>query len=358
MTAQTFAAPTMQAAFRRVRDKLGASAVILKVVTSAAGVEVVAGRERPRSGLRRLIESQSRATVEVVSPPSEFDAGAGSMGGRWGDDLPALRVVAGPGARRSTLSTTLNRLEFPPDLAAKLSAVAGEGAAAWPRLLEWLERVHPVTEPAVDAGGLALAFIGGRGAGRTTLVRGLASRAAIAEPGRVLWVQVGFPARPASPLDDFLAPLGVDHRIANHPDEIAPIADEHADVSATLIDLPGIDLHNKSQRGSLGRFVKACRSTWPDISLHGVVPANWSVREAVRCMGEQASMGASGAAWTHVDRVADPATIVAATLRSELSPSFLHGDSHGEGDTSRAASWTEIVDWLRAGNEKGLEEPK
>jgi len=255
-------------------------------------------------------------------------------------------VLAGPG-RTSPVAGTLMRLEFPPDLAAKITTIAGRDRDAWCRILAWLERVHPTVplrEP--DDGPMALGFMGGRSTGRSTLVRGLAARAALEQPGRIVWLQVGFPARRAAPIDDLLAPLGVDHRIANHPRDLTDIAAEHGDVSAVLVDLPGIDLYADGERRALARYVRACRAVWPGIAWHAVAPATWSLRGVVRSLEPQAALGAVGVAWTWLDRVVDPGTIIAATIRTGLAPSFLHGDPVGEGDTSRVARWEELVDWL------------
>ncbi len=71
MTTRTFAGPTMQDAFRRVRATLGAGAVILDVRHLAGRVEVTAGRERQR-GLRRFLEAAPG--VRAV-PDDAADAG-------------------------------------------------------------------------------------------------------------------------------------------------------------------------------------------------------------------------------------------------------------------------------------------
>ncbi len=349
MSTQTFAAPTMQAAFARVRDKLGASAVIVDVRRSPGRVEVVAGRERPRSGLRRLLErTAANAKVEFVEEDESTV------------NLPPLRLLAGPGERPSSLGRVLTGLDFPPDLAAKIASVAGKGEHVWARLLHWLEQSHPPVAPVPpeDGSAIAIGLLGGRQTGCSMLARGLAARAALAEPGRVLWVQCGFPARPVAPISDLLAPLGVDHRTANHPDELELVGGEHADVSAVLLDLPSIDLESDAERRALRRYTSSARAVWATISFHGVVPANWSTREATRSLRGCKEAGAEAAAWTHLDRVGDPGTVLAATLRSGLCPSFVHGDEIGEGDTSRAAAWDELVGWLRTSVQAGQEQER
>ncbi len=350
MTTRTFAGPTMQDAFRRVRATIGAGAVILDVRHLAGRVEVTAGRERQR-GLRRFLEAGARtAKVEIVHDSEGDDVDP--------DDLMPLRLLAGPGRLPSRYARVLSGLELPPDLAARVSSIVGDGADAWRRLEDHLERHHRPVEPLPDpeTGSLAVAFGGGRGVGRTSLVRGLAARAAIQQPGRVVWLEAGFPARPVTPMPGLLAPLGVDHRVANHPHEIDLIAGEHQDVSAVLIDLPGIDVHRKGERKALGRYLRSIKKAWPSVSLHAVVPATWSAREAERSLAAQESLGATAAAWTWLDRVGDPGTILATTLRTSMAPSFFAGSTDGEGEGARSAGWDEVITWLtaRTNSKEGL----
>jgi len=339
MTTLTFAAPTMQAAFRRVRDKLGEKAVILDVKNLGGSVEVTAGQERPR-GLRRFLEAGARTARVELFDDDDDDIDAA--------DLVPLRLLGGPGRLPSRFARVLSRLEIPPDLAARVSSIVGDGPEAWTRLQEHLERAHRVSEPMPDpdTGVLAIGFLGGRGVGRSTLVRGLAARAAIQQPGRVVWLEAGFPARPVPPTPGLLAPLGVDHRVANHPYEIDLIAGEHGDVSAVLVDLPGIDVHVPGERKALQRYVRAVRKAWPSITLHAVAPATWSAREAARSQEAQVTLGATAAAWTWMDRVGDPGTILATTLRTSLPPGFFGGSTDGDGEGARSAGWDEVIAWM------------
>ena len=347
LTVDTFSAPTVSEALARVRARLGDEAVIVQVRRGDRGAEVDAARSRPLAGLRQLLGGDRGSPAAVGRSVDGLSKGALAGPGRGPADRPGLRVIAGPG-RTSPVAGTLMRLEFPPDLAARITTIAGRDRDAWSRILAWLERVHPTAPPAQPARGpMVLGFLGGRGTGRSTLVRGLAARAAVEEPGRIVWLQVGFPARRAAPIDELLAPLGVDHRIANHPSEVAGIAGEHGDVSAVLVDLPGIDLGDAGERRSLERYLRSCRASWPQVVWNAVVPATWSLRGAVRSAKRQAALGATGVAWTWLDRVVDPGTILATTIRTELPPSFLHGDPTGEGDSSRVARWEELVTWLQ-----------
>ena len=144
------------------------------------------------------------------------------------------------------------------------------------------------------------------------------------------------------------APVGVDLRTAHSISEVRRVAHEHSDVTAMLLDLPGVDVHSASEMEALGKFVNACDSSWGRVHWNAVIPATWSTREAVRGVLALRPLGVKSVSWTCTDQVSDSGTIVAATLRTDLPPSFVHGDRVGDGSTSNAAVWTDIVDVLNS----------
>lgn len=327
---RTFAAASPEAAFHRIRRDLGEAAVIVEVRRVRGGVEVDAHGSESRAHLRRFLARKEEPEELTLDALQDFDAGA---------TLPP----AG-----SLVFRRLGELDFPATLATRLASIAGNGAQPWALLTSWLERRHPAPRlPTGAAGPRALGFLGPQGVGRSTLVRGLSARAAIQEPGRIVWLQVGFPGRPLPRLGDLDAPVGVDLRQVHRPLEIEQVADDHGDVSVVLLDLPGFDPHQHGEVKAMQRFLRAARGCWPAIQLHGVLPARWSTREAARSAEALRDLGAEGLAWTATDRVGDPGTVLATCLRTEMPPSFLHGDPAGDGSSSRAASWAEIVGWLR-----------
>lgn len=327
---RTFVARSPEAAFQRIREDLGDRAVILAVRATEAGVEVDAQATQDHGHLRRILAKRKVDKELTLDALAEFDAGI--------NEPP----VASP------VFSKLCSLDLPTTLATRLAAIAGRGDEGWAVLRAWLDRRHPAPLPprGVD-GPRALAFAGPQRVGRSTLVRGLAGRAALQEPGRIVWLQVGFPGRPLPRLSDLDAPLGVDLRQVHRPLEIEQVADDHGDVSVVLVDLPGVDLRADAEVRALQRYLRAARGCWPKIQLHGVLSARWSIREATRDAAALRDLGAVGIGWTDTDRVQDPGTVLASTMRTDTPPTFLHGDAHGDGSTSRAASWEEIVGWLR-----------
>ena len=392
MSARTFRAKSLVDALRAVRAELGDSAVIVQTTETAAGVEVRAMTTTSRRGMRQMLQRMQAQRERAESPEAVDEAlaetvlpvaaGAGHVvlatpSVAPGDDLelpdpvaetwvpaatragmdgvPGLQVVRDIAPRRSPIATALEGMDLPPDLAARLAAAAGRGPLGWERILAWLERGWPAPEPHLGRVGrpTALAFVGPEGAGRSTLIRGLASRAVIDEPGRVVMVQIGFPGRRVDPRSELDAPVGVELRRANHPHELRHVVLDHGDVSAVLLDLPAIDVHDPAERQALQRFVQSAQKACPEVEWHAVLSARWSTREATRTLRALDFVPLRGAAWTFLDRVADPGTVIATTLRTDVPPSFLHGDGRGDGESSGAATWDSIVDWLKTETGRG-----
>ena len=346
MSQQTFKAATAMAAFERIRLRLGDSAAILEVRETAGGVEVVASAGRSRVG-RKLLQPpppKPRAVTNPVGTSPPPPPKTGSTPGR----SPFLRVVGG---RRvpTPIEELFRSLDFPDAVASRLASVAGTGPHAWDRLLGWLERTRPVRDIAPPPAGspLCVGLIGPRGVGRSTVARGLAASAAMSHPGRVIWAEVGFPGRRLPHRHDLDVPIGVDRRTADSPSELRQVGRDYDDVGLIVVDLPGVDVHKPGEIDALTRYVTTAGRSFRGISWHVVIPASWSARESCRAIRALEHLRPHGVAWTFMDTVGDPGTPVAAAMRTDLSPSFLHGDRTGDGSTSRGASWEELVDWLQ-----------
>lgn len=351
MTQQTFKAASAMAAFERIRLRLGESAAILEVRETPNGVEVVAAAGRSRVG-RRLRQPTPGKPRAVTNPTGHTPAPRADRKSLAKNEpagrAPFLRVVGG---RRGAnpVEQLFRSLDFPDAVAARLATVAGNGPHAWERLLGWLERTRPIrdVDPPPAGSPLCIGLVGPRGVGRSTLARGLAASAAMSHPGRVIWCEVGFPGRRLPYRHDLDIPIGVDRRTADSPRELRQLGHDHDDVGLIVVDLPGVDVGKPGEVDALARYVTTASRSFRGISWHVVVSAMWSARESCRAIRALEHLRPHGVAWTFMDAVADPGTPVACSVRTDLSPSFLHGDRRGDGSSSRGASWEEIVDWLQ-----------
>lgn len=380
MSVQVFTGTTTEAAMSRVRKALGDDAVIVDVRGAGGQVAVLASspaRGKPR-GRPPAVRPESHERTERAGRPRSVPAAdpQGSLGGAERgvhalaarsqrraveEELANLfeaerervtdRERSTAGRRAPTppappaILRTLRGLDLPHDICERLLGIAENHADGWSRIHGWVESLWPVAvpRPRSESDPLAVAFLGGRGVGRSTLCRGLAARAVIASDGGVLWIQVGFPGRRLADADDLRAPVGVDLRIAHYVGEFAEIARDHPHAEVVIVDLPGIDVFDAEERAALDRFVQGARHVFPGLGLHAVLPATWSTRQACRTVAALQELPLQGIAWTWMDEAVDAGTIVSATMRTHTAPAFVHGDRLGDGSTSRVADWAPLL---------------
>ena len=269
--------------------------------------------------------------------------------GRSIDEIsPSARVSNPPRIFESPLLHDLRELDLPHDVCQRLAGAGGAHSDPWSRVQAWVESVWPVRLPeaSIHGGPLVVGFFGPRSVGRSTLIRGLAARAAIAGDAGVCWLQVGFPGRRVEDADDLRTPMGVDLRIAHYAGEFVEVARDHRHSDVVLIDLPGIDVFDAAERAALARYVQGAARVFPSVVWHAVLPATWGVRHCTAVLDSLADFRPDAIAWTHLDDALDASTILATTVRSHLGPAFLHGDREGDGATSRVADWNGLLQTL------------
>ncbi len=404
MSIQSFIAANQGLAFEKVRTVLGADAVILEVRQRGALVEVLAKSGVPRQEMahffsaRRVIRRALAAGGGSVLPaegaeatptsaneapgalfsksgrpalPSALGAnGPTASGANWDpdgtmSDIQARRSVPAPAHRadegllapEDALASFVDALELPRDIHDRLVQAGGSGSLeqGLRQLHGWLERKHRplVPRPRPSNGPVQLGFIGPECVGRSTLVRGLATRVAMEHPGRVLWVQASFPRRPAPVRGPLYVPIGVDFCTVQSEEEFVALAEDYADMQAILFDLPGIRIHRGVERRALARFLRAAEHAFGLVQWSAVLPLTWSVREISRALDALGSFRTTGVAWTFEDQSADAVGALAAAVRCGKAPSFLHGDSVGDGRSTRSARWDEILSLLSITNHAG-----
>ncbi len=348
MAIQTFSAETAEAAFAKIKKTLGSAAVIIDVHRGPRGVRVSAAPASKGSSMQRFFAGGAQVGANSRGIEADSDMGATTVASATVSSA-GLRVVGGSGLGPS-LRGNLQQIDFPPDLLSRVCAVGGSREDGWERLGTWLKAEHPPLVGRIrgQVGPvMIMGFMGPRGVGRSTLVRGLAARAATSNSGGVVWLRIGFPRRRLEALADVDLPVGVDVRTVNSIPELRRLTRDLVGVSAILIDLPGVNVHAESELAALGKFVAACNASWDRVYWNAVAPATWSTRAAAHSAQALAELGAEALAWTCLDQAGDTGTLLATTLRSGLPPSFLHSDRLGDGSTSNAASWRDVLDPLQ-----------
>lgn len=196
MHSKRFTAPDMRRALRRVRDELGADAVILSHRKVSGGVELEAVSELP---------SVAGDATRPTSPPAVGAetplqwSGPEQNEGEWGrmqDELRNMRALLEQQLSASAWSRLqqerpgqagmwkrLNRMGLDTDVCRLLLARYDEAQSAeqaWQGLMRDLSDMLPVTAPDPVAAGGVFALVGPAGAGKTSCVAKLATRHALA----------------------------------------------------------------------------------------------------------------------------------------------------------------------------------
>ncbi len=288
MRMKRFEAPTMTEALRRIREEFGSDAVIL----SARSL-----RRFPSAlGFGRTSRVEVTAAVDVAWPPSSaLPAGAATEASCRGR-LPAwssrLRALAGRKAALASSPAVSDRPGFGEDFRRGLIAagVEPETAGAWVERLAQAAVGDPqghlarlkeaaasvlkdlgIAEfPVSDACPRRSAFVGGPGAGKTTLAAKLAAREVMRQGRRVALLSLDDRRIcGADELRSCAAALRVPFAAARSVEEAASALQGWLHLDWVLIDTAGAGPAEKTRREeTLGRLsALGCRE------IHLVVPA-------------------------------------------------------------------------------------
>jgi flagellar biosynthesis protein FlhF len=212
MRLRSFTAPTVREAMRQVRDAMGADAIIVATHRSerGRGVRVTAALDHPDED-RRLQEELARPRVDC--------------------DGRLARTLAWHGA--------------PAELGRDLG---GED------LSDALSRRFSFAD--LDEGGKPLMLVGPPGAGKTTGVAKLATRAALADATAFLVTTDTVRAGAVAQLDAFAAVLGQPLHSAHSPEELrAALLALRGSRRRVLIDTPGANPFDAAEMDDLRRFI-------------------------------------------------------------------------------------------------------
>ncbi len=268
------AAPSLQTAHRRIRERFGDDAVILSTRTVTRRHELGLGQER--------------GVEVVVQPPgtaaSRYNAAAGRLGleARAPEGIPAelLREIerieslveqvsseverrraddAGPGADPAT--ALLVGAGASPAIARRVSArhaaAAGRGASDPAGLRAWLATQLRASNCGWEGFYGCHAFLGDSGCGRTDLV--LAAAARLQEQGRRTLVLAVMPADPGTThrLQEAAAADGFDAAVVGGAHNLAEAEPHFANYDAVLVELPRLDHPAMAVGGALHAWLAA-----------------------------------------------------------------------------------------------------
>ncbi|MGB5211094.1 MAG: flagellar biosynthesis protein FlhF [Gammaproteobacteria bacterium] len=334
MKIRRFSGPDMRQAIRRVRDELGAEAVILSSHTVDDGVEIVAAIDYRESEQAPQVEIP--ALLNGAASSSATAAGSASSG-EIRREMQAMRhlleshlaqLAWNEQARRTPIQAQAMRnlasLGLSPDLVdqivASCDALESYDDAWRVPLARLIERI-PVTDSDLVEDGGVLALVGPTGAGKTTAIAKLAARHTLRHgPGQVALVaaddyRIGARAQ----LTAFGEIIGAPVFVAADGAELKRVLDSLLGVHLVLVDTTGVghrDVRMSSQLAALAG------QDFPVRHLL-TLPANAQIQSLQETIEAFAPLGLSGCVMTKIDDAVVLGGALAAVIRSELPLAYL-----------------------------------
>ncbi|MEJ5358176.1 MAG: hypothetical protein WHT06_05835 [Desulfobacterales bacterium] len=347
MRLKRFEAPTMTEALRQIREEFGPDAVIL----SARSL-----RRFPSSlGFARTRRVEVTAAVDAAEPSAAASSSAGLCAG--GDSpvepeglrrgrLPVwssrLRALAGRLAAENPVAPPRGRAGLDDDFRRRLIAggVEPEIAGLWVERLTRSPAWNPASPPerqkeaaaeiledlgvceftAAEASPRRSAFVGGPGAGKTTLAAKLAAREVLRRGRRVALLslddrRIGG----AEELRSYAAALRVPFAAARSAEEAVCAIRNWSSREWVLIDTAGVGPGEDERRLENVRRLSAigCRE------IHLVVPAGLRDADHRRLIGDWTGHGVRSIAFTRLDETVFPGAVLGAARWSRLPLSWL-----------------------------------
>ncbi|MEO9189726.1 MAG: GTP-binding protein [Acetobacteraceae bacterium] len=261
MRLKLYRAPRMAEAMACVRAELGPDALILATRRVHDGVEVTAA-----------LEPTASAVPAAIDPDREWLLA-------YHDVPPALRAALGRGALDAALGCTLTFAPMP---------------------------LAPDSRPVL--------FAGPPGAGKTLTVARLATRLVLAGHVPLVITADGQRAGAVEQLAAFTRLLGIELVVASHPVTLGRALARRQPGAPVLVDAPGIDPLNDSERSDLIALVATAEAT---VAL--VLPGNLHPEEARELAAAFAEAGATLLVATRLDQARRLGGILAAAETGQLA---------------------------------------
>jgi len=281
MRLRTFTAKTMPEAMARVRDELGADAIILSTGCVAGGISVTAALDQG--------EAPAPAAVETIPSADDWFEALHETLAAHGTPAPLLERV---------LTGALERNLPDPHL-----ALAGGLAAAF--------SFAPLSERPRNR---PLMLVGPPGAGKTISIAKLATRAVLAGLKPTVVSTDTVRAGGIAQLESFICMLGVELQRADSTAQLGKRVAAAGESGPILIDSAGINPYSASDRGELAAFLVAAGAE-PVL----VLPAGGDIFDATEIAQAFATLGATRLLTTRLDMVHRLGSQLAAADAAQLS---------------------------------------
>lgn len=350
------AAPSLQTAHRRIRERFGDDAVILSTRTVTRRHELGLGQERgvevvvqpPGSAASRYNSAAARfglapqapeaipaellreierieSLVEQVS--AEYERRRADDEGPAADPATAMLVAAGASpaiARR---------------VVARHAASAGRGAAGPAQLRAWLATQLRASNCGWEGFYGCHAFLGDSGCGRTDLV--LAAAAQLQAQGRRTLVLAVMPADPGTThrLQEAAAAGGFDAAVVTGARNLAEAEPHFSGYDAVLVELPRLDDPAMAAGGALHAWLAANTG----FHRHLVVAADRDLADLGNLAGATRDWNCDWVAFTRLDRTRRAGKLLDVLESVPLAVSLLAADPLHGGRLSVASS-AEVAD--------------
>ncbi len=243
MQIKPYVAKDIQEALRKVKEEMGADAIILSTKRHKGMVEVVAAIDRAPV-LPRVSEPWNREGW----PPSE---GTGDLSGSEGDRFLRRLSSAGlfPGFVRE-IAEAIREIHQGP-LALPVTE-AYRGLLNW-RLMEHVEVMAPSPN-----GPRVWSFVGPTGIGKTTTLVKLAAHYRVKETDRITLITTDtYRIGAVEQLRQYAQILRLPLEVAYRPEDLKRIVDQHRDQDLILIDTAGRNPKHREAMEELKDFMTA-----------------------------------------------------------------------------------------------------
>lgn len=368
-------APTLKEAYKRVRSKYGANAVILGSRSVTRRQALGLGREKLVEVLVQKSETRGTATLGRPTPPqattqpiSRDAAPTDTLTSEIAKEVDRIEALVrgltenpdfgnehNPLLQNNPLAETLIASGTTPQTVTRLltrfSSETGQAATDRPAALSWLIENLKASNCQWDGFFGCHAILGYAGAGRSSLVMAAAAR--LQKMGRRTLVLTVTPSHRGEirRLQVEASEHGYDAAVIQKPEQL-PRSESHlSKYDAVLLDMPSLEHESMAEGGALHTWL----ATNPGFHRHLLTPLHMDVREYPNLGKVARSWNCDWVALSHLDRCTFPGKIFNLLEDVPLPISLTTTDALPETQLSIAQSGALLDHVLAAGGSAATE---